>query len=174
VLPATTAYCVAPARAGGSIATAGAGMSGLLRLVRRARQLPTATVWLCGPAALRKRVASQFTSSLRHRHPPTRRPVILYEGAHSRGAHSQLRQQQPLTLRPGECTTVNYKSIGPRVCHASSAGSLAAALRDSSYRAAEQLSRPAEQAASAGKVRACRGGASPHPAGYLGQVDVLT
>jgi hypothetical protein len=26
-----------------------------------------------------------------------------------------------LTLRPGECTTVNYKSIGPRVCHASSA-----------------------------------------------------
>jgi hypothetical protein len=49
--------------------------------------------------------------------------------------------------------------------------SLAAALRDSSYRAAEQLSRPAEQA---GKVRACRGAASPHPAGYLGQVDVLT
>ena len=49
--------------------------------------------------------------------------------------------------------------------------SLAADLRDSSYRAAEQLSRPAEQA---GKVRACRGGASPHPAGYLGQVDVLT
>jgi hypothetical protein len=26
-----------------------------------------------------------------------------------------------LTLRPGECTTVNYKSIDPRVCHASSA-----------------------------------------------------
>eukprot|EP01047_Picozoa_sp_COSAG01_P063995 COSAG01_NODE_8392_length_2803_cov_46.105030_2_plen_238_part_00 len=50
--------------------------------------------------------------------------------------------------------------------------SLAGALRDSSYRAAaEQLSRPAEQA---GKVRACRGAASPHPAGYLGQVDVLT
>ena len=34
--------------------------------------------------------------------------------------------------------------------------SLAAALRDSSYRAAEQLSSPAEQA---GKVRACRGAA---------------
>eukprot|EP01047_Picozoa_sp_COSAG01_P023732 COSAG01_NODE_1445_length_10281_cov_33.445099_1_plen_52_part_10 len=26
-----------------------------------------------------------------------------------------------LTLRPVRCGTVNYKSIGPRVCHASSA-----------------------------------------------------
>jgi hypothetical protein len=42
-----------------------------------------------------------------------------------------------------------------------------------SSRAAEQLSRPAEPE-QAGKVRACRGAASPHPAGYLGQVDVLT
>jgi hypothetical protein len=52
--------------------------------------------------------------------------------------------------------------------------SLAADLRDSSYRAAEQLSSPAAEQAAAGKVRACRSGASPHLAGYLGQVDVLT